>query len=136
MRARRRRHLLALHRPRQDGPSDGRTVTDDRATRRCRGREIKRVYVYKFDRLGRAADTHIIAQQLEDAGVELISVTEGTNALARGIQLVVAEDYSRQLAMRTRDGLLKRFEQGAFTGGMAPYGYHVVGENGRRVLAI
>jgi DNA invertase Pin-like site-specific DNA recombinase len=43
--------------------------------------KIGRVFVYKFDRLGRAADTHIIAQQLEDAGVELISATEATNAL-------------------------------------------------------
>jgi site-specific DNA recombinase len=98
--------------------------------------KVGRVFVYKFDRLGRAADTHLIAQQLEDAGVELISATEGTNALARGIQLVVAEDYSRQLAMRTRDGLIKRFEQAAFTGGVAPYGYHVVSEGTKRVLAI
>jgi hypothetical protein len=73
---------------------------------------------------------------LEEAGAQLVSATEGTNALARGIQLVVAEDYSRQLAQRTRDGLLKRFEQGAFTGGVAPYGYKVVGENGRRLLAV
>ena len=97
---------------------------------------VRRVYVYKFDRLGRDAETHLIARQLEDAGAELISATEGTNALARGIQLVVAEDYSRQLAARTRDGLLKRFEQGAFTGGVAPYGYRVVTEGGRRVLAV
>jgi DNA invertase Pin-like site-specific DNA recombinase len=98
--------------------------------------KIARVYVYKFDRLGRAADTHVIAQQLEDSGVELVSATEGTNALARGIQLVVAEDYSRQLAQRTRDGLLKRFEQNAFTGGIAPYGYRVVTSNGLRVLEV
>jgi DNA invertase Pin-like site-specific DNA recombinase len=98
--------------------------------------KIGRVFVYKFDRLGRAADTHLIAQQLDDARVPLISATEGTNALARGIQLVVAEDYSRQLAMRTRDGLKKRFEQAAFTGGVAPYGYCVVSEGNRRILAI
>ena len=98
--------------------------------------KIGRVYVYKFDRLGRAADTHLIAQQLEDAGVELISATEGTNALARGIQLVVAEDYSRQLANRTRDGLIKRFEQGGFTGGIPVYGYRVAENNGHKVLAI
>src|SRR3954471_11148246 len=77
--------------------------------------KIGRVFVYKFDRLGRDAETHVIARQLEDAGVELISVTEGTNQLARGIQLVVAEDYSRQLAKRTRDGLIKRHEQRAWT---------------------
>jgi DNA invertase Pin-like site-specific DNA recombinase len=62
--------------------------------------KIARVFVYKFDRLGRAADTHVVAQQLEDSGVQLISATEGTNQLSRGIQLVVAEDYSRQLANR------------------------------------
>ena len=98
--------------------------------------KLARVYVYKFDRLGRSADTHIIAQQLEDAGVELISATEGTNQLARGVQLVVAQDFSRQLATRTRDGLLKRFEQAGFTGGVAPYGYRVVERDGRRVLVI
>jgi DNA invertase Pin-like site-specific DNA recombinase len=98
--------------------------------------KVGRVYVYKFDRLGRAAETHVIAQQLDDAGVELISATEGANQLSRGIQLVVAEDYSRQLANRTRDGLIKRFEQGAFTGGIAPYGYRVVDRHSRKVLEI
>ncbi|MGH7177756.1 MAG: recombinase family protein, partial [Tepidisphaeraceae bacterium] len=98
--------------------------------------KIGRVFVYKFDRLGRAAETHVIAQQLDDAHVPLVSATEGTNALARGIQLVVAEDYSRQLAQRTRDGLIKRFEQAAFTGGIAPYGYRVIDRGGRRVLAV
>jgi DNA invertase Pin-like site-specific DNA recombinase len=78
-----------------------------------------RLFVCKFDRLGRDAEKHVIARQLEEAGAELISVSEGTNQLSRGIQLV-AEDYSRQLANRTRDVLVKRFEQGAFTGGVAP----------------
>src|SRR6266540_3666113 len=98
--------------------------------------KIGRVFVYEFDRLGRDAETHTIARDLEERGVELVSVTEGTNALSRGIQLVVAEDYSRQLAIRTRDGLVKRFEQGAFTGGVAPYGYHVETKDGRRVLVV
>ena len=98
--------------------------------------KIARVFVYKYDRFGRDAETHVIARQLEDAGAELVSVTEGTNQLARGIQLVVAEDFSRQLATRTRDGLVKRFEQGAFTGGIAPYGYSVVERQGHKVLAV
>src|SRR5262245_15660656 len=41
--------------------------------------KIGRVFVYKFDRLGRAAETHVVVQQLDDAGVSLISATEGTN---------------------------------------------------------
>lgn len=98
--------------------------------------KLKRVFVYKFDRFGRDAETHTIVRDLEEHGVEVVSATEGTNQLARGIQLVVAEDYSRQLANRTRDGLAKRFEQGGFTGGVPPYGFHVVTREGRRVLEV
>lgn len=98
--------------------------------------KIRRVFVYKFDRLGRDAETHVIARTLEEAGAELVSATEGTNQLARGIQLVVAEDYSRQLAARTRDGLVKRFEQGGFTGGVVPFGYQAINRDGHKALAI
>jgi site-specific DNA recombinase len=98
--------------------------------------KLKRIFVYKFDRFGRDAETHTIVRDLEEHGAEVVSATEGANALARGIQLVVAEDYSRQLAMRTRDGLVKRFEQRTFTGGVACYGYRVVTRAGQRVLEV
>ena len=107
-----------------------------RLMRDAQAGKIGRVLVYRFDRLGRAAETHVIARDLEESGVQLISATEGTNTLARGIQLVVAEDYSRQLAQRTRDGLIKRFQQASWTGGLAPYGYRIIERDGRRVLAI
>lgn len=98
---------------------------------------IDRLYVYKFDRLGRAAETHVLVEDLEQHGVEVISVTEGTNALARGVQLVVAADYSRVLAERTRDGLVQRHKQGCWTGGPAPYGYRIVeAPDGKKRLAI
>ena len=87
---------------------------------------IGRLYVYKYDRLGRAAQTHVLVEDLEDCGVEVVSVTEGTNALARGVQLVVSADFSRVLAGRVRDGLIQRHRQGTWTGGPAPYGYKVV----------
>lgn len=87
---------------------------------------IGRLYVYKFDRLGRAAETHVLVEDLEACGVEVISVTEGTNALARGVQLVVAADYSRVLAQRTREGLAQRHKEGCWTGGPPPYGYRSV----------
>jgi site-specific DNA recombinase len=98
--------------------------------------KIGKCYVYKFDRLGRAASTHVLVDDLEQAGVEVISVTEGTNALARGVQLVVAADYSRALAERTRAGLIKRHEQRAWTGGRPCYGLRVVDVDGVRRLAI
>lgn len=98
---------------------------------------IERLHVYKFDRLGRAAATHVLVDDLEQNGVEVISVTEGTNALARGVQLVVAADYSRVLAERTRDGLIQRHKEGCWTGGPPPYGYQIVeGDDGRKRLGI
>lgn len=98
---------------------------------------IGKLYVYKFDRLGRAAETHVLVEDLEACGVEVVSVTEGTNALARGVQLVVAADYSRVLAERTRAGLVQRHKEGCWTGGPPPYGYRVVaGEDGRKRLAV
>jgi site-specific DNA recombinase len=98
---------------------------------------IGKLYVYKFDRLGRAAETHVLVEDLERCGVEVVSVTEGTNALARGVQLVVAADYSRVLAERTRAGLIQRHKEGCWTGGPAPYGYQVVAApDGKKKLAI
>lgn len=98
---------------------------------------INKLFVYKFDRLGRAAETHVLVEDLERCGVEVISVTEGTNALARGVQLVVAADYSRVLAERTRAGLVQRHKEGCWTGGPPPYGYRIVaGTDGKKRLAI
>ena len=98
---------------------------------------IGKLYVYKFDRLGRAAETHVLVEDLERCGVEVVSVTEGTNALARGVQLVVAADYSRVLAERTRAGLIQRHKEGCWTGGPAPYGYQIVAApDGKKKLAI
>lgn len=98
--------------------------------------KIGRLFVYKFDRLGRAAETHSIVADFEEAGVEVISATEGKEALSRGVQLVVAEHYSKALAERTLAGLLKRFEGGGWTGGQPAYGYRIIDQEGRRRLAI
>ncbi len=98
---------------------------------------VNKLYVYKFDRLGRAAETHVLVEDLERCGVEVVSVTEGTNALARGVQLVVAADYSRVLAERTRAGLVQRHKEGCWTGGPPPYGYQIVtAADGKKKLAI
>jgi len=52
---------------------------------------VDRVMVYKFDRLGRSqAETATLIQDLEDAGVEVVSATEGDDPLARGMHLVFA----------------------------------------------
>ena len=98
--------------------------------------KIGRLFVYKYDRLGRSAETHTVVAQLEECGVEVISATEGRDSLARGVQLVVAEHYSKLLAENTRNGLLQRFEQGAWTGGPPPYGYRLYKDSDLTKLAI
>ena len=90
---------------------------------------VARLFVYKYDRIGRTSETHTVVADFEDLGVEVISVTEGREALSRGIQLVVAEHFSKQLGDRTRDGLIKRFEQGYWTGGKPPYGYKLIDDD-------
>ncbi len=100
------------------------------------GGRIGRVFVYRFDRLGRAAETHGMVADLEECGVEVISATEGKEALSRGIQLVVAEHYSKALAERTHAGLIKRFESRQWTGGNPSFGHKVVDDGGKKRLAI
>lgn len=84
---------------------------------------IDTLYVYKFDRFGRSAHAHAVIADLEEMGVRVVSATEGAEPLSRGIQLVVAEDYSRKLAERVREAKAKRFEQGVWHGGRMPFGY-------------
>ncbi len=98
---------------------------------------LRRVIVWKFSRIGRnLAESASVIQQLEDSGVEVTSATEGSDPFARSIFLAMAEHYSRELASNTRGGLCKRFEQGGFTGGVAPYGFHVTTRDKRRVLEV
>lgn len=81
------------------------------------------LFVYKFDRFGRDAESHRFVKILEACGVRVISATEGEDPLVRGIQLVVAEDFSRKLSERCRLGKIKSFEQGVWQNGMVPFGY-------------
>ena len=85
--------------------------------------EIAEIVVYKFDRLGRnQAECATLIQDLEETGTRVISATEGDDPLARGMHLVFAEHYNRQLAARTRAGCLKAATHGRI-GGPTPYGY-------------
>lgn len=81
--------------------------------------------VHKFDRFGRSDYSHGIIADLETLGAEVVSATEGADRLSRGVQLVVAADYSRRLSSRIKDSKLHRFREGRWQGGMVPYGYRV-----------
>ena len=118
----------------------GRTALAD-LRRAAQAGEIGRVWTYKWDRLGRSlSDAACIVRELETTGAEIISATEGADALTRGVLLSVAEWYSTALSERTAAGRRQRFKEHAFTGSIIPYGYRVVenddadrrGHNGRR----
>jgi len=96
------------------------------------------VYVYKYDRFSRhVATAAAMIEQLEDEfGVEVISATEPKEELVRNIMLCVGQDYSRVLGQRCRAGMLERFKQGGFTGGLPPLGYRVIDAGGLRRLAV
>ncbi len=82
-----------------------------------------KVMVYKFDRLGRnQAETTTLVQDLEEVGVQVVSATEGDDPQARGMHLVFARHYRRQLAERTLQGNITAAEGGRI-GGLAPCGY-------------
>src|SRR5206468_2390090 len=82
------------------------------------------------------SDTFGVVEELESVGVEVVSATEGRDSLTRGVMLVMSAHYSRELAQKTRNGLLKRHEQRAFTGGTPPFGFSVVELDVRKVLAV
>jgi len=85
--------------------------------------EIAEIVVHKFDRLGRnQAECATLIQDLEETGTKVLSATEGDDPLARGMHLVFAEHYNRQLAERTRAGCMKAAQNGRI-GGPTPYGY-------------
>jgi DNA invertase Pin-like site-specific DNA recombinase len=99
--------------------------------------EISRIWVYKWDRLGRSlSDSASIVKELEKTGSAIISATEGADALTRGVLLSVAEYYSTALSERVAGGLRQRFNEHAFTGSIAPFGYRVTKRAGRKCLEI
>lgn len=99
--------------------------------------KIRRICVWRFSRIGRnLAESAATIQELEDAGVNVISAMEGSDPLVRSIFLAMADHYSKELAINTRDGLAARFKQKGFCGGIAPFGYQIVGEETDRRITI
>jgi site-specific DNA recombinase len=90
--------------------------------------EFDRLLIYKWDRFGRNSETHSVLADLEDLGIKVLSATEGDSGfLARGIGLIVGEEYSRALSVRVKDSMRVRFKQNkSFMGGVVPYGYRTV----------
>ncbi len=94
---------------------------------RARAGEEFRLAVYKFDRIGRNFGESVRSlSELESLGVSVVSATEGSNPLVRNIMLAVADDYSKQLGERSREGMVQNALEGNWNGGRPPYGFELV----------
>lgn len=85
-------------------------------------RQIDFVIVHKIDRLARnRADDSAITTLLHDAGVRLVSSTEGIDCtpngqLLHGIMASIAEFYSKNLAAEVEKGMRQKAIQGGTVG--------------------
>ena len=67
---------------------------------------------------------------------KLFRPPKGKNLSPVGVQLVVAEHYSKALAERTIAGLKERFKDRRWTGGNPCYGFQIVDDAGCRRIAL
>lgn len=97
-----------------------------------------KILVYDMSRFARnSTDASKYTSDLEDLGVDLISVTQefdesNEGVLMRGIVNLLNEYYSRNLAKHTHAGLKQKAQKGKHCGGTPPLGYDVV--NGELVI--
>ncbi len=106
---------------------------------------IDKIFVYRLDRFSRSiSDFSRIWESLERCGVQFNSVTEQfdtSSPIGRAmlnIVLVFAQLERETIAERVKDNYMHRFSLGAWPGGPAPYGYHIVRitDNGRLVSSL
>lgn len=90
--------------------------------------------VYMFDRIGRRDDeTPFVVEWLVRHGISVWSVCEGeqrfdnhVDKLTNYIRYWQAAGESEKISERTRTRIRQLTEEGAFTGGVCPYGYEFV----------
>jgi site-specific DNA recombinase len=100
---------------------------------------FERLIVHKVDRFARSQyDGIVYKQKLKNAGVLIEYVGQSINPedknskMMEGILLVMAEQYSENLAHETMKGLKENAYQGKFNGGYAPFGFDII--DGRYVV--
>jgi DNA invertase Pin-like site-specific DNA recombinase len=101
--------------------------------------ELDTVYVWNLARLGRSTNERLRAwDALKDAGVQLVSLTEGAQEakLVYTILAAVAEEERETIRRNTRMGLREAARQGRYPVGESPYGYRSVGEKRERRFII
>lgn len=90
------------------------------------------VLIHKYDRMSRnLGDAVNITSKLSNWGIDLVAVAQDfgdskEGRLMRGIQWVLADYYTENLAEETRKGLQEVALKGLHNGGFAPFGYDIV----------
>ena len=93
-------------------------------------REVSRLYVYSVDRLGRSLlDMLLFLRDIEDMGVECWEADKkrplAPDDFMIQIEGAVASKERREIVRRMKDGRLRAIKAGKFSGGVAPFGYHL-----------
>ncbi len=91
--------------------------------------------VFMFDRIGRRAEeTPFVVEWLVKHGIQVWSVNEGeqkieshVDRLTNYIRFWQADGESQKTSIRTKTALAQMVQEGRFRGGIAPYGYKLVG---------
>lgn len=116
------------------GKASNRPALQEALTQVCALKGV--LVVYSLSRLARSTrDMLAISERLEDAGADLVSISESidtTTAAGRMVfrMLAVLAEFERDLVSE-RTGMAMRAlrARGAFTGGKAPFGWRVDGDN-------
>ena len=94
--------------------------------------KIKRIFCYRLDRISRSViDFNLLQQQLEQYGVEFVSVTESfdtSTPMGRAMQQITAAFAQMEretIAERINIKYYARTRAGAWGGGTAPYGFRL-----------
>lgn len=117
----------------------------ERMMRDVRTHKINCIIVKDLSRFGR---NHIetgnyIEKIFPFMGVRFIAVTDqfdSMNLLGQGetwgvnLKNLVNEMYAKDIAVKVKSGRRAKWEQGSYTGGIAPYGYRAVRVNGKKCL--
>jgi site-specific DNA recombinase len=121
-----------------EGRPEGKRLLDD-----ARLKQFETVYTYKVDRLGRdPLVTLQAATDLANAGVVLHSMTESIDNLTPHgrfslVMLCGVAGYERDnIVARSIEGTNRLAKEGAWLGGIVPFGYVVVGTGRRARLAL
>jgi len=113
-----------------EGRQEGKRLLED-----ARARKFDEVLVYKLDRLGREPRLILNAvKELEDLGVVVKSMTEPfeTSTPAGRFLLTILSGVAGlerdNIIQRSAEGIGRLVREGAWVGGVAPYGYRVEGK--------